>query len=608
MFGSAKKQEKREASPGYVSEKRLMSYFLPYKGLFIGGMLCSAGVAGIQVWFIKLIYNVVHATIYSDHRNLDLAAISIVGAHVVKWLLAYGQTYFISSATQKIAVQLRNDLYTHLQRLSLSYFENTKVGDLLSRMTNDVGLVQSAGPQIVQLVNGPLLIIGCLCMILYWNWKLTLISLLVLPFMALAINRIGSGMRRLSQLLQIRLSDVASVVQETLSTVRVVKSFGMEEHEVTRFAEVNERTYKSAMRSVKRNAAMGPTLELIGVCSIAFVLWCGGHMVVPDGAKGGFEASTLIGFLLALEKIATAVRELGRFDTVYHQTMAGAQRIFDVLDEVPAIQDKPDAVVFDSIAGLVEFRNVSFSYNTGEPVLDGISFTAEPGQQVALVGPSGAGKSTIANLIPRFYDVTGGAVLVDERDVRDVTLNSLRRQIGIVPQETMLFSTTIRENIAYGKMDATDEEIMEAAKAANAHDFISKLPDGYHTTVGERGTRLSGGERQRVAIARALLKNPKLLILDEATSSLDVASEAIVQDALERLMRNRTTVVIAHRLSTIVGADKILVMRGGRIVESGTHSELLGLGGLYADLYSTQSKGGSPGAAIVDVEEALSEA
>lgn len=577
-----------------------MGYFRPYWSLFALGFACTTVVAGIEVWFIKLIKDVVGATISAQIRSgdpsrLNQAALLIVGAHVVKWFFLYGQTFFFSSATQKIAVRLRNDLYTHLQALSLSFFERTKIGHLMSRMTNDVSLIQGAAPQITQVVSAPLVAMGSVAIIFYWNWKLALISITVLPFMSYTITSIGRGIRGLSDLLQVKLADVAAIVQETLSAMRIVKSFGTEDYEASRFAEENQQTYRSAMRAVRRSAIMSPTVELIGVAGIAFVLWYGGNQVAYNVREGitGFGTDALIGFLFALERIANSAKNAARLNVTYHQTMAGAQRVFDVLDEVPEVCDAPDAAPMPPIQGEVEFRNVSFAYDGTKPVLENVSFTVEPGQQVALVGPSGAGKSTVANLIPRFYDVTTGAVFVDRVDVRTVTLNSLRWQIAIVPQETILFSTSIRENIAYGRMDAAEEEIIEAAKAANAHDFIRKLPEGYATLVGERGTRLSGGERQRVAIARALLKNPKLLILDEATSSLDVASEAIVQEALDRLMRGRTTLVIAHRLSTIVNADKILVMKQGRIVQSGTHQELLASGGLYAELYAVQSRGGA---------------
>jgi subfamily B ATP-binding cassette protein MsbA len=573
------------------AERRLLEYFKPYKWLFVGGLVCTIVVSAVQAYFIKLIRDVVGAAISKDPGQLDKVALAIIGIHIVKWFFTFGQTYFISSATQRVSIQVRNELFAHMQRLSLTFFERNKLGHLMSRMTNDVGLIQGSAPQIVQAVSAPMMIIATLVIIFVWNWKLALISVIVLPFMSYTIQVIGRGMRGLTNMLQVRLADVAAVVQETLSAIRVVKSFGMEDYEIGRFAEENKKTYKSAMNAVCRNAAMSPTLELIGICGIAFVLWYGGHMVA-DKAFAHFDADSLIAFLFALERLASSTRDVARINITYHQTMAGAQRIFDVMDEAPEVVDSETAIELPDVRGKIEFRNVSFSYNRSRKVIDDISFVAEPGQQIALVGPSGAGKSTIANLIPRFYEVQDGIILVDDVDIRSVAVKSLRNHIGIVPQETILFSSSIKENIAYGRMDASEAEILDAARAANAHVFIEKLPEGYDTLVGERGTRLSGGERQRVAIARALLKNPRILILDEATSSLDVASEAVVQEALERLMRDRTTVVIAHRLSTVVNADKILVMKHGRIVESGTHNELMERGGLYSELYTVQSKGG----------------
>lgn len=564
----------------------MLAYYLANWQLFLLGFLCTAVIAGITYWFIQLVADIGDAAISKNARWLGITALTIVGIHIVKWIFAYGQVYFISAATNNIAVRLRNDLYAHLQSLSLSFFERTRVGHLMSRMTNDVGLIQGSATHVIHMISAPLTIIALTVKIFQMNWKLALVSMVALPAMSYAIVRIGRGMRGLTELLQVKLADIAAVVQETLSAIRIVKTFGMEEYEISRFESENQRTYGAAMKAVRRSAAMAPTLELIGVTGVAFVLWYGGRMVDPHG----FTFGELMGFLVALDRIAASAKEVGRLNVVYHQTMAGAQRIFDVMNETPDVQEPDNASVLPPIKGRIEFRNVCFSYDGVHEVLSDISFVVEPGQQVAVVGPSGAGKSTVANLIPRFYDVTSGSILIDGTDIRTVTLSSLRRQIAIVPQETILFSTTIRENIAYGKMDATEDEIIEAAKAANAHDFIQRLPEGYDTIVGERGMKLSGGERQRVAIARALLKNPKLLILDEATSSLDATSEAIVQEALERLMRNRTTLVIAHRLSTIINSDRILVMEGGRLVESGTHEELLRLGGLYASLYAAQVK------------------
>lgn len=583
------KSSSKKAKYTGETEKRLIAYFHPYWQLLAGGLLCTVLIKGIDLLFAFLIGDLLKAAIEKQPNLLNWIALSIVGIYLVKWVLAYGQTYLISSATQKIAVRLRNDLYSHLQALSLSFFERTKVGHLMSRMTNDVGLIQNSANQIIDIVSAPIGIISSLVAIFVLNWRLALISVVVMPFMSYAVVRISRGMKRLTELVQIRLADVAAVVQETLSAMQIVKSFGMEDYETSRFADENQRTYGAAMRAVRRSAAMSPTLEFIGVTGIAFVLWYGGHMVAQN-QMSGFDASDMVTFLLLLKNISDSARIIGRLNITYHQTMAGAQRIFDILNEVPEIKDNPGASVLPPISGKVEFKNVWFSYNGKNHVLKDVSFTIEPGQQVALVGPSGAGKSTVADLIPRFYDVSQGMVCIDGVDIRNVTLQSLRQQIAIVPQETILFSTSIRENIAYGRMNATEEEITEAAQAANAHEFIVRLPNGYDTLVGERGTKLSGGERQRVAIARALLKNPRLLILDEATSSLDTASEAIVQEALERLMRNRTTLVIAHRLSTVVNADKILVMNEGRIVQCGTHDELLAQGGLYAELYTIQTK------------------
>lgn len=584
------------AKSGAEIGKRLLGYFRPYWRLFALGLFCTIAIKGIDLLFAFLVGDVVRAAIGSNQRQLDFVALAIVVIHIVKWIFTYSQTYLLSSATQRIAVRLRNDLYAHLQSLSMSFYERTKVGHLMSRMTNDVGMIQNSAGQIIDVVSSPVGVISNTIAIFILNWRLALLATVVMPFMSYTMVKISRGMRGLTSLLQIRLADVAAVVQETLSAVHIVKSFSMEAYETARFESENKQTYGAAMQAIRRSAAMAPTLELIGVMGIAFVLWYGGKMVA-NHAVNGFDTGRLMTFLLMLKGISDSARIIGRMNITYHQTMTSANRIFEVLDEVPDVRDAPDAVPLPPIEGRVEFRDVTFAYNGAKPVLEHISFEVEPGRQVALVGPSGAGKSTIANLIPRFYDITSGSVLLDGLDVRSVTVNSLRRQIGIVPQESILFSSSIRENIAYGKIDATNEEIEAAARAANAHDFIVRLPQGYDALVGERGTKLSGGERQRVAIARALLKNPKLLILDEATSSLDVASEAIVQDALERLMQNRTTLVIAHRLSTIVNADKIVVMQSGRIAESGTHEELLAKGGLYAELYTIQSKSGANGRA-----------
>lgn len=582
----------KESDPKHVG-KRLLSYFAAHWKGFALVLACSLVVGGLQLFNGLVIQNSFGAIDHHNYRQLDKWILILFIAYMFKWVFSYSQQYFVNDVMQRVTVRMREELYEHLQTLSLSYFERNKVGHLQSRMTNDVLLIQNSAGRVTDSITAPATIIGGTILIFVKNWRLAILSVIVFPLMAYTITKIGGGMRGLSDAVQRKLADISALFQETIAGMRIVKSFGMEDYEIARFREENRLSYQASMQSVKRSAMMSPSAEFIGVGGIALVLLYGGHLV-GNPACPNFELKDLTAFVVYLFTIYDNARNLGGISVIYHQTLAGAERIFDVLDERSEVQEAPNPVIMPPSQGRVEFQNVSFAYGNSKPVLSGISFTMEPGRQVAIVGPSGAGKSTIANLIPRFYDISSGSILVDDIDIRDASLKSLRDQIGIVPQETILFSCSIKENIAYGRMDAPEEEIIEAAKSANAHDFIMRLPDGYDTLVGERGARLSGGERQRVAIARAILKNPKLLILDEATSSLDVASESIVQEALERLMRDRTTLVIAHRLSTVVNADKILVLKRGEIAESGTHTDLLSLGGLYAQLYRVQSKGNLP--------------
>jgi subfamily B ATP-binding cassette protein MsbA len=373
-------------------------------------------------------------------------------------------------------------------------------------------------------------------------------------------------------------------MQESISAVRVVKSFVREDFEIQRFTRENDLNFRAQMKSVQIQSLLTPTVEFLAALAVTVIVWFGGYEVV----NGNITAGALVAFLTYAVNLANPVKRISRVYGTIQKAMAGAERVFGIMDMPEAIADKPEAKAMPAVKGYVEFDDVTFGYKDDIPALEHISFKAEPGQMIAFVGPSGAGKSTIANLIPRFYDVNGGAIRIDGQDVRDVTMSSLREQIGIVPQETMLFSTTVRENIRYGRLDATDDDIVQAAKDANAHEFIMQLPEGYDTKIGERGLNLSGGQRQRIAIARAILKNPQLLILDEATSALDTESEKIVQAALDRLMVGRTSFVIAHRLSTIFNADQIYVIEKGHIREHGTHEELLALGGLYSSLYNIQ--------------------
>jgi len=564
--------------------KRLVRYILEYKWQFICSALLGAVVAVSSLAVPYLTGLFFKALVKEDWAQVRIIALLFIGLQLPRGISAYGQFYLVASATNRIATGIREELYAHLQKLSLSFFERSKVGHLMSRMTNDVGLIQNGSHAVTDVIKDPLVVIGGIARMFTINWILALIAVVFVPGMGFLINRVTKKMRKLTMSLQLRLADVTAVMEETIAGIRVVKSFNAEKNEVERFGQYNKASLNAALTGARRNALVNPVTETAGALAVVAIILVGGYLV----SMGRIEPHNLFEFGAISFYVASAAKNMGRLNVTYHQTMAGMERILDILNEQPDIIDSPDAKVIDEVEGRVEFRNVSFSYQTGEQVLTDISFVMEPGKAVALVGASGSGKSTIANLIPRFYDVTDGAVLVDGHDVRDVTMESLRKHIGIVPQETILFSGTIRDNIAYGKPDATDEEIEQAARAANAYDFISQLEDGYQTVIGERGVRLSGGERQRISIARAILKDPRILILDEATSSLDATSERLVQDALEKLMQGRTTLVIAHRLSTITKADRIIVMACGKIVEQGAFEYLMRSDGFFARLYHTQ--------------------
>jgi subfamily B ATP-binding cassette protein MsbA len=569
---------------------RLAKYFARYGWTLLIGGICTALAASIPGAVILLCREFIRALGTSNHAALTVVCGQVVGLYLINWVVTYGQTYFLSSATNRIAVDIRNDVYSHIQSMPLSFFDRTRTGHIISRITYDVGLIQSGANVIIPIISAPVTIMAGVVIMFKLSWSLSIISVIVVPLMALAIAKIGRKLRNLSSLLQISLADLTAALEDAMVGVRIIKSFGTEDYEINRFAEQNNRSYRAAMRGVRRSAAVSPTVQVLGALASVGVLYYGASLVQAHNinANLGMPAEDLIAYLAAVNYVAASARHLGQVNVTYQQTMAGADRIFELLDEKSDLVESPDAVELPPTTGKVEFRDVSFQYKEDVDVLHDVSFTMEPGKVLAIVGPSGSGKSTIANLIPRFYDVTEGRVFVDDNDVRDLTLDSLRGQIGIVPQQTILFTGTIRENVSYGRFDATDKEIEEAARAAHAHDFITQLKDGYDTVVGERGVALSGGERQRISIARALLRNPRILILDEATSSLDSASEALVQQALERLMQGRTTLVIAHRLSTITKADRIIVLQDGRIIENGTFTQLLANDGLFRALYNTQ--------------------
>lgn len=560
---------------------------------------CQLAIARLSNWFLAACGDkpvtgiwLVHYGItrgYFSTEDARLALVWIVASLLVivvvpKGVFTYLNNYVVASLTNRVGTDIRYDMYAHIQRLPLRFFHRSRIGDLMSRMGNDVYLIQNSSMIVVQAIDGPVMVVGGLVRMFWISWQLAVLAVFCVPVMGVAIDRLTKKIRPLTTVTQESLGDVNATIEETITGVRVIKSFGMEDQEIKRFGGVNTRSLKAVLRYWRRNAAVLPFIDVMGTAATALIVSIGGWMVVT----GRITFPELGEFAILSFLVAGAAKQFGRLNVTYQQTLAAGARVFEILDTKSELVENPNGVVLTDVQGKVQFEDVCFEYNTGEVVLDGVSFKISSGEAVAIVGPSGAGKSTIADLILRFYDVTGGRILVEGHDVRDIRTESLREQIAMVPQDTILFGGTIAENIAYGRPGADEAEIIAVAKAANAHDFISQCPDGYQTVLGEHGVGLSGGQRQRISIARALLKDPRILILDEATSSLDAASEGVVQEALDRLMKGRSTLVIAHRLSTVKNADRILVMDQGRVLESGTFSQLVGTGGMFAQLYATQ--------------------
>ena len=567
--------------------KRLVLLAKPYYVRFILAAICMiiVGLAtSAQAWLVKPVLDDIF--LGKKYDALMWLPPAIVAAFFLKGTANYLQNILMNSIGLRVIKNLRNQLYDQIQRQSLSFFTQHPTGLLMSRVTNDVTSMQSAVSEaITSLVRDTFTIIALVCFVFYTDWKLALIAMIVFPATAYPISRFGKKIRKVTTKTQESMGSLNTLLQETISGTRIVKAFCMEKYESKRFLTENERLFKLQFESVSISALSSPVMEILGSVGIAAVIFYGGYNVLNGHSTPGAFTSFLAGVLMLYEP----VKRLTNVNNGINQSIAGAQRVFSIIDRVPDIQDKPQAQTLPSVSQGICLENVDFAYET-TPVLKNINLFIKAGEVVAFVGMSGGGKTSLVNLIPRFYDVTGGRVTIDGHDIREVTLQSLRSQIAIVTQQTFLFNDTVRNNIAYGDIQTTEEKIVNAARAANAHDFIMKLPKGYDSNIGELGTKISGGEKQRISIARALLKDAPILILDEATSSLDTEAEIEVQEALDNLMKGRTTLVIAHRLSTIRNADRIVALVNGEIVEEGSHDDLMEKKGEYYRLYNLQFK------------------
>ena len=560
----------------------------PYVGGILMALLCMALVAGATGLSAYLMKPVINDVFLDKNRDLLVPiSLAVILTFLVKGLANYGQAVLMSFVGQRIITDTQHRLYAHLSRLELGFFHDNPTGNLISRFTIDINMMRGAVSNVLTGLGKDFLTLVALVGVMFWqDWMLALIAFVVFPIAILPIVKLGRRMRKVTVNTQEEMGQFTTLLEQTFQGARVVKAYGMEEYEKTRVKNIAERIFKLVFKAARIRSLSSPIMETLGGLAVALVIFYGGLRVIENSMDPGSFFSFITALLLAYEPM----KRLANLNAALQEGLAGAQRLFALLDREPFIQEIPDAPDLAISGGALHLEHVKFSYAAGQPALDDVSIDVPAGKTVALVGPSGAGKSTILNLIPRFYDVDDGKILIDGKNVTGVTFNSLRSGIALVSQDVTLFDDTIRANIAYGRPDATEGEIIEAAKNAAAHEFIEEMPDGYDTYVGERGTKVSGGQRQRLAIARAMLKNAPILLLDEATSALDTESERHVQGALKKLMQGRTTLVIAHRLSTVMDADLIHVINQGKLAESGSHDELIAKDGLYAKLYALQFK------------------
>ncbi|MFL7809547.1 MAG: ABC transporter ATP-binding protein [Anaerolineae bacterium] len=566
---------------------RAGKFLAPYKWQALAAflaLLLSNGASLIQPQFTRLIVD--RGIDAADMRLIVWLCLGLVGFSILNSLFNFTQGALMVRTAQDVAYDMRNRIYSKIQALSFSYHDQAQTGQLMTRATSDVDLVQGfLGQGFLMVVGSALMMIGSLIFLFITNWQLSIVMLVIVPLSFAIFGRLNTRIRPMFRIVQQRLSHLNTVLQESLVGVRVVKAFVREPHEAQRFEAANQELYDINVSIAKNVSFLFPLIFLFSNTATLAVYWIGGGQVI----RGQLSLGEMISFINYMMMAFWPMMTVTMVITMISQASASAERIFEVLDARSEVVEKPDAVLLPPVAGRVVFDDVSFRYiEHGDPVLSQVSFEAEPGQVIALLGATGSGKSTIINLIPRFYDVTEGRVLIDGTDVRDVTIESLRSQIGIVFQETTLFAGTVKENIAFGRPEATMDEIVAAAKAAEAHDFIASFPDGYDTQVGERGMTLSGGQKQRVAIARALVLDPRILILDDSTSSVDLETEYRIQQALDRLMEGRTSFVIAQRIATVLNADQILVLERGEVVASGVHEELMASSEIYAEIYHSQ--------------------